>query len=1178
MLPKKNRKCCNTPGNDLGDEQQQSDVDCLLVNPKLFKVMDSGALCLRQWRKFTKTLLIMKLTAIFLTIACLQVHAGAFSQNVTLFARDLPLKKVFREIKKQTGYNFLYPSELVDKVGGVTVDVKGVPLETALHACLGKTALVYSIVEHTVVIKMGQETNITPPAPSVQINESKIKGRVTGENGSPLQGATVMLKGSNKGSNTDANGEFSIDVPDGSSQILVFSFVGMQKAEIGIAGKTFVNVVLRRVVEQQQDVVVVGYGTQRKVDLTGSVATVKGDVLAKRQVVDPVSSLEGLLPGVQITQNSGQPGQEGLDVMIRGQGTYSSAGSAPLVLIDGVPGNMSDLNPNMIESVSVLKDAASASIYGARAANGVILVTLKNGANKTGKLTVSYDFIGQMAMATKLPKLVTNSVQYMELFDQANINGGVTNPQLMYPQAVIDQYKNPSDPRMYPNADWQALMFRTAPTYMHNISVSGGGKTTYNASVSFDDQQGIMQGFSFKKYNALFNMASEVNNRLRVGLTFGLKSGDQLQPPNGANDAYWQTIAHPPTALPWVPDGSGRYTYRAYAWEYVRPNQFAANEQVAENVDYVANTQAWFDLKLLKGLNWYAKGAVNGYFNRNKVFGATIPTYNYLYPDSMALSNNIPAIGLSEYMDQTIYKNFFTYLNYERAIDVHHFGVQVGYSQEEQNYYLISGSRPSFSTGTALQELNAGDAVPQFNGGTSNTWALQSVFGRAKYDYLGRYLVEFNMRYDGSSRLAPQNRYGLFPSASAGWRISEEPFMRRLQTSGLVNDMKIRGSWGKLGNQNIGNYPYQALVNLGNPYPFGGTLQTGAYVSGLNNPSITWEATTMSDLGLDLTVFNHLSLTFDAYRKETSNILRTAQVAYVVGLTAPTINSGEMRNTGLELALNYNNSVRSGSMKGFTYNVGFNISGFRNTTVKFGTPQDNGNTIIKEGIPWNSWYLLQMNGIFQSQSEVNKSPQQFGDADQAGDIKYKDVNKDGVIDNNDRVIMTKGVFPSFVYGGTLSLAWKGFDLYTFLQGVKGQSGYYSFSAGLTPFFAGTPPLADLVDKYWTPQNHSNSQPIMYFYTTAGAQRVWSHPSTYQLFDKSYMRVKQLQIGYTLPGGLIDKVHLGLSYMRVFVAADNFLTFTKFPGVDPEKPQDGGWTGFASYPQNKTFSFGVSAKF
>lgn len=1087
-------------------------------------------------------------------------------KRVSINVQHETVRKVLRILKNETDVSFIYSPEIIDARRKVSLKADSATIKDILETIFTKTDISFRLQDGQIILVKAALLE----APAIQI-----KGIVTDSStGGPLVGVTIKVKGETMGTVTDASGKFSLEVPD--DAVLVVSYLGYKTKEIALNGKTTFDILLATAATGLNQVVVVGYGTQKKVDLTGSVATVSGSDLAKRQVIDPTSALEGLLPGVQVTQSSGQPGQENINILIRGQGTYSSAGSAPLVLINGVPGNLSDYSPSMIESISVLKDAASASIYGARAANGVILVTLKDGANKSGKLTVSYDFVGQFVKATRLPKLVTNSVEYMQLFNQSNINGGVTNPDLMYPQSVIDLYKNPSDPVKYPNADWQALMFRTAPTYLHTVSISGGARTTYNATVSFNDQQGIMRGFSYKKYSGMFNMASEVSKHLRAGLTMGLNSGDQLQPQNGADDAYYQTVAHPPTGLPWLPDGSGRYTYRTYPWEYVRPNQFAANNQMDENVNYAVNAQLWLNLELSKGLNWYVKGAVNGYFNRNKAFGVTIPTYNYLYPDSLSLSNNIPAIGLDEYMDQTIYKNVYTYLNYEKSInDAHHFGVQIGYSQEEQDYYLLSGSRPSFSTGSALQELNAGDVATQFNGGTSNTWALQSVFGRAKYDYEEKYLFEFNMRYDGSSRLSPQNRFGVFPSASAGWRISEEKFMQGLRSSGIVNDLKLRASWGKLGNQNIGNYPYQSLVNVGNSYPFGSTLQTGAYVSSLNNENITWEETTMSDIGIDLTVLTHLSLTFDAYRKETNNILRTAQVAYVVGLSAPTVNSGAMRNTGLELALNYNNSISSGAMKGFSYNLGFNISGFRNTTVKFGAPQDNGNTIIKEGIPWNSWYLLQMDGIFQTQDEVNKSSKQFGDATQAGDIKYKDVNKDGVIDNNDRVIMTKGVFPSFVYGATASLAWKGFDLYLFLQGVQGQSGYFGGEPGTIPFDAGIPPLAYLANKYWTPQNHSNTQPILYFYTTAGAQRVWSHPSTYMLFDESYMRIKTLQIGYTLPADLIGRIHIGLSRLRVFAAADNFLTFTKFPGTDPEKGQDGA---FLSYPQNKTFSLGVSAKF
>jgi len=446
----------------------------------------------------------------------------------------------------------------------------------------------------------------------------------------------------------------------------VFSFVGYISQEIPVGSKTIIDVQLAADQKQLEEIVVVGYGAQKRENITGTIATVKGEDLVKRQAVNPESSLQGLIPGVQITQSSGQPGNEKLNIQIWGQGTYSSAGSAPLVLVNGVPGSLSDLNPNTIQSVSVLKDAASCAIYGARAANGVILVTTKDGGMNGGKFQVTYNYNLGMNEATRLPKLVTNSVDYMTLSNLARTNAGQANSATIYPQSVIDLYKNPSDPVRYPNADWAALMFSTAPTYMHNLSFSGGQKTTYDVSLGYVDQTGVMQAFSYKKYNVMVNLASEVSSRLKMGLNIGLKSGDQAQPKNGANDAFYQTLAHAPMTLPWLPDGSGRYSYTSYSanvLEFARPNQFAANNQLSRNADYALTSQAWADLKIVKGLNWYTKGAVNASFGRYKTFSASIPMHNYLDPDNVALSTALPGDGLIQSMDQTFYANVYSYLN-----------------------------------------------------------------------------------------------------------------------------------------------------------------------------------------------------------------------------------------------------------------------------------------------------------------------------------------------------------------------------------------------------------------------------------------------------------------------------------------------------------------------------------
>ena len=331
----------------------------------------------------------------------------------------------------------------------------------------------------------------------------------------------------------------------------------------------------------------------------------------------------------------------------------------------------------------------------------------------------------------------------------------------------------------------------------------------------------------------------------------------------------------------------------------------------------------WTDLEIIKDLHWYTKGAVNGYFNRAKTFSTTVPVYNYLNPDDESMSSNIPGNGLDAAMDQTIYQNLYSYLGYNRAFGKHTVGLQGGYSIEKQNYYYLQGSRPQFSSGI-LQELNAGNADPQYNSGTSDAWAIASFFGRANYSFQNKYLFEANLRYDGSSRFSSDRRWGVFPSFSAAWRVTEEKFMANVKQGNWLNDLKIRSSWGQLGNQNIGLYPYQALINIGANYPFGSSLTTGAYQSALNNENITWETTTMTDIGLDAVLFNNLTLTVDAYRKYTKDILRSAQVTGIVGLSSPIVNDGDMSNTGLEVALNYRNRISKGWLSGMSYGAGFN--------------------------------------------------------------------------------------------------------------------------------------------------------------------------------------------------------------------------------------------------------------
>ncbi|GAA0546113.1 TonB-dependent receptor [Chitinophaga japonensis] len=989
-----------------------------------------------------------------------------------------------------------------------------------------------------------------------------VKGQVTGD-GAPLPGAVVRVVGGNTGASADADGFFSIAAAAGDS--LIFTSYGYKPQTVAVNNRTAINVAMEADPKSLEEVVVVGYGTQKKVNLTGAVATVSGDDMLKRPVTNPSAMLQGTMPGVQITQGTGEPGNENLSIRIRGTGTFSGAGSDPLVLIDGVEGKLSDLNPNNIESVSVLKDAASAAIYGARAANGVILVTTRQGAE--GKLQVQYDFNYGIYKPTKLFDLITNSAEYMELFNEARINSGLNSG--LYTQEQIDQYRNATDRRLYPNTDWLSLIFQTAPVQNHNLNFSGGRNgTTFNASIGYVNQEGIMKGFNYKKYNARLNIASRMNKRIRFGANIALKAGRREAPVFGSEDMFLSAMAQAPTYAPVLADGSGHYTYKAYDFEYNNKNPIALLDgKINRNTDdYSVMAQGWVEVALLKNLTWYTKGAVNAFFDKYKDFRPPLELYNFRTNQLMTILDL--GGGLEVQDQQNIYTNIYSYLNYERTFDGGHgLKAQAGYSTEKSTYQYLKASRKQFST-DLLRELDAGSPAIQYANGTQNSWALVSFFGRLNYNYKERYLLEANMRYDGSSRLNPDGRWGVFPSFSAGWRLTEEPFIQNLHLSWL-NNFKLRGSWGQLGNQNIGNYPYQAILDYTGNYSFDdASLTSGVAQQSLSNTNIKWETTTITDVGLDLTILQGLNLTADWYRKRTSDILRISQITGAVGLAAPYINDGTLDNTGIELGLSYNHLVREGALKGMSYTIGGNLEHYRNKVVKFGQREIDGYRIRQEGEEWNAYYMLEMTGIFQTEDEVQRAPKQFGDATVPGDIKYKDQNGDGVINNDDRVIM-RGNYPNLNYSFNVSAQWKGFDLYAMAQGVDGARFFVS-EWGTIPFVQGAPPTTDWRNR-WTPEHPSATMPRIYW--GWGAPERVRRPSSYYLQDASYLRLKNLTIGYTIPVSITQRI--GINSVRVYFSGDNLVTLTDYPGLDPER---GGSGNFVQYPQNKIYSFGLNVKF
>ena len=996
-----------------------------------------------------------------------------------------------------------------------------------------------------------------------------VKGKVTDASG-PVPGVAVKIQGSNIGISTDVQGKYTLQASP--NAVLVFSAMGYKTQTISVNNQSTIDVILEADSKSLNEVVVVGYGTQKKVNLTGAVSTVNGDDLIKRPVVSPAAMLEGTMPGVQVTQSTGEPGNEGVSIRIRGNGTFSGAGSDPLVLIDGVPGNLNDLNPTNIDNVSVLKDAASASIYGSRAANGVILVTTKQG--RAGKMSVQYDGNLGIYKPTKLFNLVTNSAQYMELYNEARINTGLTDPSLLYTQSEIDLYRNSTDRVHYPNTDWLSLIFKTAPTQNHNLTFSGGNdKTTYNVSLGYVDENGIMRGFNYQKYSGRVNITSKVNDHIKFGTNILLKSGVTDSTPFGSEDMFLSAMSQAPTYGPYLTDGSGRLTYKAYDLEYNNKNPFGVlNNNLTHNTnDYAVSAQGWFEVQFNRDFSWYTKGAVNANFDKYKDFRSQVPEYNFI--TNQFATNLDLGSGLTVQDEQTIYSNLYSYLNYNHNFNGNNIKVQAGYSIEQSTYQYLQGYRKDFPD-LDLRELNAGSQSVQTASGTSNQWALMSYFGRLNYNYKERYLLEGNVRYDGSSKFAPGNKWGAFPSFSAGWRVTEEPFVKQMNLNWLDN-FKIRGSWGQLGNQNIvlngygSNYPYQALMNLTGNYSFDNSnLSTGVAQTALNNLAIQWETTTMTDAGLDITLFKNFNITADWYNKTTSNILRQSQVTAVVGLTAPAVNDGVVNNKGVELGLSYNNIVRDGTFSGLTYNFGVNVDHNSNKLVKFGQQEIGNYTINENGQPWNSFYMLQVVGVFQSAAEVQNSPKQFNDNTQPGDLKYKDVNGDGKIDANDRTIIP-GVFPKLNYSFNLSASWKGFDVSALFQGVYGVKDYVT-GWGTIPFVQGAPPTTDWLNR-WTPQNPSATMPMIYWGWSA-PQKI-TRPSTFFLQDGSYLRLKNLVLGYTVPSKLVRKA--GIDRLRVYFSGENLFTITKYPGLDPERYGSGD---FLQYPQNKIYSFGVNLTF
>lgn len=1020
----------------------------------------------------------------------------------------------------------------------------------------------------------------------------KISGTVVDELSEPVIGANVSVKGTTNGIITDLNGQFSLDI-SGDNAVLVISSIGYAKQEIRVGSQRIFNIELKEDLQLLDEVVVVGYGVQKKVNLTGAVATVNASELTSRIAPNTSSLLQGRVPGLQITQNSSMPGNEGVQMRIRGMGSYGSSND-PLILIDGLEGDINKLNPNMIESVTVLKDASSAAIYGARAANGVIIVTTKAGAE--GRLNVDYSFNYSVQKPTQPMDRITNSLEYMELINKASDFSGLQSGW-KYEDWQIEMYRNGQDPShpsynpsQYPNCDWLDYLMRNGNIQQHFLSINGGkGGTVFNAGIGYMDQEGLLLATSFRRYDAQLNIKSALTKRLTFGANINMNYGKRKDTAfndtdignmNASRDQMRSAYAGSPLTSPTLPDGSGRWSANGWDGKGGNKNPIAqaydgGGQLIDEN--YIL-ASAYVNVEIIPGLNAEIKGGVRFNENQQKAFNATWDSWGFLpdvdgnYPHKPSTS----AQSLRQRNNRTKYYTLFATLNYAKTfLEDHHINVMGGYSQELYQTERLEGYRTGYDR-TDMWYISAGPSPGQTTTSEVGEWALMSYFGRVNYDYKGRYLLEANLRYDGSSRLHSDGRWGLFPSVSAGWRLSEEEFF----DVDVVNNLKVRGSWGKGGNYGSGNYQYQTMLTgaedkLTSSYNFGGKATQLFYSNQMANDKIKWETSITSNVGIDFGLFNSkLYGSVDYFIKNTEDIIRKLQVPSFVGIDGPNVNRGKMRNRGWEFELGHDNKIGD-----FRYSVKFNLDAYKNKLVSFGEKETNGVNLRLEGLPYNTYYVLIQDGVYQNQEEIDNgpTPAYAGSVKlKPGDIKFKDISgpdgvPDGIIDATYDRAPVQGVFPKFNYGFNLSAFYKGFDFNAFFQGVQGRKLYVN-SWGITPFNQAAAPPVFWRDA-WDGEGTSNYIPHIYINGYVPMQENWS---SFFLRDASYLRMKNIQLGYTVPARITQRAYI--QDLRVYVSGDNLLTFTKFfkGQIDPERTTQG--SSDAIYPQAKIFTVGLKVTF
>ncbi|WP_148477614.1 SusC/RagA family TonB-linked outer membrane protein [Parabacteroides johnsonii] len=1061
----------------------------------------------------------------------------AQNQQVRLSGSNLTLKAAFKQIEQQTKLFVDYNTQDVNDSRVIKKVPAGNNVKNVLEQLLEGTNCSITFSNGHVIISR--------KAP-VSSETKKVTGVVKDEKGEPIIGANVVEKGTTNGIITDIDGNFELEISvDG---VLAISYIGYLSQEINIENKKSINVILIEDSEKLEEVVVVGYGTQKKVNLTGSVVNIKAEELLKRQVGQSSMLLQGIAPGVTVTQTSGQPGKDGGNIRVRGVGTLSD--SNPLVLVDGVEMSINNIDPNIIDNISVLKDASSSSIYGSRAANGVILVTTKRAG--ISKPSFSYNGYFGFQSPTTLPEKV-NALDHMILLDEAYTNTG-KSPIFT---DKIDDYKKYAkiNPDLYPDTDWQKEMLKTGTIQNHFVSVHAGNEhLKVLSSFGYLKQNGNLENTEFERFSFKINTDMQITKNLNAKLDVFLRQNKTTEPARGMGQIFFE-MNREPAILP------GVFTNGNYGEGATGYNPIAWAKDGGTNISSLPNALLNFNINY-KPIDWltvdisYVPYFV---FEHTKKYEKSITLYN---ADGSVYMVNPAKTKLDEKYTKSTNTTLKGSVQLEKSFKKHNFKFLLGISRESYSNYWFSAYRETFLL-PDYNVLNAGGEENKDNAGSGGGWALQSFFGRFNYDILGKYLFEVNGRYDGSSRFAEGNKYSFFPSVSVGWRISEESFMSRLRESWLDN-LKIRGSWGKLGNQNIGNnfYPYSSNVSLTNSYTFGGTVVSGALLEDMANSDLSWETSEMYNVGLDLNLLGKLNITSDYFYKKTTGILLALDIPGIIGLEAPFQNAGIVSNKGWELGISYRDHIGN-----FKYEFGANISDVINKVIDLKGISKTSLTQSREGYPINSIYGLIAEGLFRDEEEISKSPiQKFGQV-APGDIKYRDITGDNIINAEDQQIIGSTI-PRYTYSFNINLAYKGIDFSMFWQGVGKADGYLNSSA-IIPFFNGGTVHEQHKDR-WTIENQ-NIHAAFPRYTIGEANN--SQNSSFWLKNAAYLRLKNIQLGYTFHPSWINK--MGLKHLRVYVSGENLLTIDRFwDGFDVESPIGNG----SFYPQLKAYSFGLNIRF